>query len=38
VLRMKQAGWYEAIAPWRLFDMRLTANFYDIMFVVAQLR
>jgi len=38
VLRMKQAGWYDALAPWRLFDMRLTVNFYDIMFVVAQLR
>ena len=38
VLRMKQAGWYDALAPWRLFNMRLTVNFYDIMFIVAQLR
>ena len=38
VLRMKQARWYDAVKSWPLLDMRLTVNFFDIMFIVARRR
>jgi len=38
VIRMKRAGWYEALKPWRLLDVHLTINLWDIMFVIARRR
>jgi len=38
VIRMRQRAWYEAVKPWRIFDLRLTLNLRDIMFVIARRR
>ncbi len=37
-IRMNQKGWYEALKPWRVLDLRLTVNLLDIMFVIARRR
>ena len=38
VIRMKQKGLYDLVAPLRLLELRLTVNLRDIMFVVARRR
>lgn len=35
-LRLKQRKLYQAIQGWRLFNLRLTLNLYDIMYVIAR--
>jgi SAM-dependent methyltransferase len=37
-IRMQKKGWYEIMKPWRVLDLPLTINLYDIMFVIARQR
>jgi len=36
VWRTKKTKLYDAINTWRLFDMRISVNFFDIMYVIAR--
>ena len=38
VLRMKKPKLYELLPAWRLFDLGIVVNLFDIMFVVARRR
>ena len=38
VWRTRKTGLYDALSPWRVFDLRLTVNMFDIMHVVARRR
>jgi 2-polyprenyl-3-methyl-5-hydroxy-6-metoxy-1,4-benzoquinol methylase len=38
VWRTRKTGLYDALSPWRVFDLRITVNMFDIMYVVARRR
>jgi SAM-dependent methyltransferase len=38
VWRTRQTGLYDALSRWRVFDLRITVNMFDIMYVIARRR